>query len=820
MSGWNSNDTITILLPGKAPRVISLTQYCQAAYRYGYVDEVLLRLGRGDYHGPEGGLRNDIVIEQDCAFVSRAQCTFHFSGGKWYLVDDNSRNGMIYQQKKTNVVELHDGDKVYIGEKAEHRMVILFFSREGEEEAGRVEQYPLKSQGRFLIGRDESCDIVISHPMVSRFHCGIEKEKDTFYIFDTGSKNGVLLNGTPLTRREPLQEMDKISIGDTTLFYSDGSLFFNEPQGGVSLVASSLTKVVGRGKEKKAILQDASFSIQPNEFVAIIGGSGAGKTTLLDCISGMTDYTQGSVLVNGEDIALAGKNFRSIMGYVPQQDIVYDNLTLERMLYYSALLRMPEDMSRKELKEKIEETIRTVELTEQKHTMIRKLSGGQRKRASIAVELLASPKLFFLDEPSSGLDPGTEKHLMQMLRSISMAGTTVIMVTHTVQNLDLCDRVICMGKGGRLCYSGAPKGALSYFGKDSYTDIYDAMNEESEKYAAAWAQGQHREAERAPASSGKKKKRRPLIMPRQFWVMTRRYGEILKNSWPRLLLLLLMPGFLTLLVCLAYQVDGGLYSTLGISIVRNSFVYLSAPDTLSFISAFSCAAFWIGIFNSIQEISKERTIFERERFNGVFPFPYVLSKLFILTVLCFLQSIFMTQMLWSLGQMMESGTSFGMTYVGVYYSGSSFWWELFITTFLCSLSAMCLGLVISASVSNEMAMVICPICLLPQILFSGIASELSGITKTLSNIISCRWSCIAYLTSLGVNDMYVSYEYENITDPQKSVDLYTDCAYAVDTSYLFDKNPVESAWIALGLIALVCFVGAVIALSLRKKRER
>ena len=814
---------ITIIRPGHAPQQYNLSSF----------NKPVLYIGRGQYHGSPGAC-NDIVIPEDVKYVSRAQCTLTFYENRWYINDDGSTNGIWYHGSRISSLAVNDGDKVYIGDPARDFLVLLFSFRH-EEARSSIESYSLSGKNRFTLGRDSRCDIVIRSSVVSRVHAIITLERGVYYISDNNSTNGLMVNDRRLERKTPLRQMDKITVADTTMFFSDGALYLNRPVGGVGVVAQHLGRVVGKGKKKKRIMNDVSLTIQPNEFVAIIGGSGAGKTTLLNCLSGMTGFTDGDIFINGESIRSAGNAMRSIIGYVPQQDIVYDTLSLERMLYYSARLRMPLDTSPAEIRAKIDETLDIVELSEHRKTMISRLSGGQRKRASIAVELLASPKLFFLDEPSSGLDPGTEKHLMKMLRKLSETGKTVIMVTHTIENLDLCDRVVCMGKGGVVCYSGSPEQAAQYFGKERKTDIFDVLNENSVAAAQYYKQNYMRQesmpaqSQNGPEKSNKHKKKLSVLF-NQFFVMSQRYLEIMRNSLPRMLLLLLMPVILAFLVCMAYQADGGLIDALGLSSIhRNNFAFLVARDTMSLISGFSCAAFWVGIFNSVQEISKEQNIYQRERFTGVAVMPYIMSKFSILTVLCAAQAAIMTLILKLMsttvateapGTNALSNIKIEMVPDGLYFDDGAFIIELFLTTFLCVLSAMCLGLLISSMVSNDMALVICPICLLPQLLFSGVATELTGITEKFANIVSCRWSCVGLLTSVNVNDMYVSCKWDTTRyDLVESEIGVVSQWYVRDKKYLFGLDPVASSWIALGLICLACLLIAYIVLRRRGAKK-
>ena len=249
------------------------------------------------------------------------------------------------------------------------------------------------------------------------------------------------------------------------MIYSAGFIYFHTYTGGIGITVSHIVKTVKSGNNSINICNDVSLEIRPAELVAIIGGSGAGKTTLMNAICGYNKPTSGKVVINGEDLYEKDtyEALKSVIGYVPQQDIVYDNLTLFSMLNYAAKLRLPDDTSPAERERRVREVIDMVELSSKADTMIRRLSGGQKKRASIAVELLSDPQLFFLDEPASGLDPGTERNLMRTLKNMTQSGKTVILVTHSTLNLQDCDKILFMGRGGNLCYSGNMESAKRFF---------------------------------------------------------------------------------------------------------------------------------------------------------------------------------------------------------------------------------------------------------------------------------------------------------------------------------------------------------------------
>ena len=815
---------ITIIAPGCDPSTIDLDSFGKRQ----------VTLGRGPYHG-EGSQRNDIQIKSDLSFISRRQCSFYFDGGRWIIVDDAGVNGMVIHNEVVLKHPLHDGDKIQIGNAT--NCLILLFSSQNLINNQDCQVFSLNFFGEFCIGRQENSNIVIAHPAISRRHCIITYENGIHYIEDNHSANGVLVNGVPITRKTALKQMDIINIVHWSFIYCNACLCYREQLGGVGVYAERLTKVVGRGQHKKVIANQVSFSIAPNEFVAIIGGSGAGKTTIMNCLAGISGFTGGQVYINGDPIRNSGKNFRKSIGYVPQRDIVYDNLSLERMLFHSAKLRMPPDTSVNEIYKKIDETLRLVELQDHRKTLISKLSGGQKKRASIAVELLASPKLFFLDEPSSGLDPGTEKHLVQMLKNLSTTGKTVVMVTHTVQNIDLCDRIICIGKGGLLCFNGTPQEARRFFGVNDVIDIYDALNDYSVEVATQYAAYSNKDCTvsiptRIPQQY-KERNKGILTHIRQFGVMTVRYMEIMKNSLPRLGLLLGMPLLLAVLVCFAFQADGSLYNLFGQVIERKTFPFLVATDTMSIIFAFACAAFWVGIFNSVQEISKERDIFERERFTGISLAPYILSKVSVMTVLCLIQSLLMcgvfgilTTTVATVDGNVNSTTAMALSMGknGVVFQNGGLWFELFLTTFLTVLSAMCLGLFVSALVSNDMGLVLCPVCLLPQILFSGVIGHLTGLTKAFSWIVTCRWSCIGFFTSVNVNELYGSCDYKEIdgwvTEKIDTPSGIIDVAYNSDNTYIFGLDPVKSAWLMLGIFCILFIIASALALKARERRMR
>jgi ABC-type multidrug transport system ATPase subunit len=463
--------------------------------------------------------------------------------------------------------------------------------------------------------------------------------------------------------------------------------------------ASKVAKVVGKGK---VICNNVDLQIEPGHLVAIIGGSGAGKSTIMNCLSGYSQPTSGQVTVNGVDLYQSFDILKNIIGYVPQQDIVYDNLTVESMLRYAAELRLPKDTTEQEFNVRIAKVIEMVELTKHKDTMISRLSGGQRKRASIAVEMLPDPNLFFLDEPASGLDPGTERNLMRTLKNMTYEGKTIILVTHSTLNLQVCDKVMFMGAGGNLCFYGNLEEAKVFFKVDDVVDVYNMITDNAPMWRQTYDATQvNRPRQVPPPANFKQSPKKEMFT--QTKVLFKRNMNIIMNDRTRLMLILLQAPILALLIALVAG-DGA---------------------TRQMLFVLSCVAFWLGAFSSIQEICKERVILRREYMTGVRLDSYIVSKMFVMALVCGVQAFALT-------------TIFAAA-VGI-PDGSNYL-VMLITVYLAALSAAATGLLVSALFKNpDRAMTVAAPLLLPQMLFAGLIFKLDGFTDTISNLVICRWA--------------------------------------------------------------------------------
>lgn len=747
----------------------------------------------------------DILIPDN--IVSKRHGVFRLNGNQVMYMDLDSSNGTfvgnasqkVLLSQKDGFVEIYDKSVLRIGNlHSPDKMILILYRISAEEEVWK--QAPNQEQLR--IGRSKANEIVLPHPGVSQFHGLIRKEGQSFILYDQNSTNGIMVNGRTINRPTVLTDKDLIQILDFQLLFSTECVYYKAVTEGISVRVSNVNKFVGKGKKKKQILKDVSCEIKPNEFVAIIGGSGAGKTTLMTAISGFEPTFKGNVYCNDINLVEQFQNLKNIIGFVPQQDIIYENLTLRRMLQYTAKMKMPKDTKKSEIQERIDEVLDMVELKEHQDTYIRKLSGGQKKRASIAVELLADPKLFFLDEPTSGLDPGTEKNLMMTLSTLAKTkNKTIIMVTHTTANLHLCDKIIFMGPGGRLCFCGNVNEAKEFYHTDDLVNIYNMIAENpfawEKRYAAfrdekaelEWGSGagaaRNWRARGQEEQSEKKeilKKRRESAF-RQYRILSQRYAELLINDRPRLLVLLLQPLLIAVLL----------------NLVADKNIFKIYESTKSMLFALSCSGIWIGLFDSIQEICKERVIVKREYMANLKLPGYIMSKFTLQAILGLIQAAILTFVFLGL---------VGADKKGIFLE--HFRLEIFFTIWLTVLASITMGFVISSIMkTGDKAMTLAPFVLIIQLLFSGILFTLKGAGEIISYCTVSRWSveALGSISKLNRLDLKLQADYPMLE-------------HEAESFFKASKTHLVQSWGILAVMIVLCTAVSIFALRRIAKDSR
>jgi ABC-type multidrug transport system ATPase subunit/pSer/pThr/pTyr-binding forkhead associated (FHA) protein len=708
--------------------------------------------------------RNDITIDAPC--VSDQHLLLERQGKQWRLTHPHpqrraTRNGLLYAGRQISGQEsfstlLAPGDVVRIGD-AQGALVTLTY-REGSETippaSARMQRIPLGS-AEVGIGRARDNALVLDHPQVSAHHARLTREQGVCRLTDLGSTNHIYVNGLR-TSSHILNTGDEIRIGPYKLVYEDNLLTLFDESGGVRIDALDLVQT---GNNNAILLNDISLSIPPRSFVALVGASGAGKSTLLHALGGLQPSQHGAVYYNGQDLRQYRAAFRSQIGYVPQDEIIHRDLTVERALFYAAKLRLPSDFSDEQIQQRIDEVLDEVEMRHRRTLLIKRLSGGQRKRVSIALELLANPSVFFLDEPTSGLDPGLDRKMMLLLRTLADKGHTIVLVTHATSNINVCDYVCFLAQGGHVAYFGPPDDASAYFAQPGFAEIYSALEPTSDhpdlpselgkQFAQSSAYQQYigtplSSRPAAPPAGdhpaharGAQVRLRGLgVAWKQFVLLSTRYLELLWNDKKNLAILLLQaPVIAVLLSLFIRELDDG-------DIFRANNPPITQGDAQKFLFVMTFSAVMFGCINAAREIVKEVPIYQRERAVSLGILPYLFSKITVLGILCLLQCAALIIII-SLASPFHEGIILNA------------FWEVYITLALAALAGMMMGLTISALVPNsDQAMSFIPVVLIPQVVFSGAIFPLKQLyLQVLSVVFVARWAMAAVGSSVHLDSI-------------------------------------------------------------------
>ncbi len=718
---------ITLVTPRTAQPVLQLITPTE-------VQEFLLKspelyLGCGD-------AKTDEALYLDPPAASR-QLKLSWHQNSYAIKNLRPELPLTYSDQLITQRVLSDGDELKLGE----MLTLRYLAQGNPVAASSIETIALKHRTRVGFGRDPRNDVVLDHPVVSRFHGALERQAECWVIKDLGSSNGSFVNGSAV-RESELRVGDSLHIGPYEFqFTPEETLVQRFEVGKLRLDACGLMYKVS---SSIMLLQDVSLSILPEEFVAIVGVSGAGKSTLLNALSGFRPSTQGGVFVNGNSLYENYDIYRTELGYVPQDDIIHADLTVQQALDFAARLRLPPDISAPERRRRVHQVLVDLELLEQTETLVHNLSGGQRKRVSIGVELLTKPGLFFLDEATSGLDPGTELQMMRLLRRMASQGRTVILVTHTTKNLMMSDIVVFLAKGGRIAYLGPPREALSYFGVQEFDEIYIKVEDEKtpEEWAAQYQQSEYYQqyiVQRQQWLSGrldspstqKALANRPqnASSGRQFRILLERSLTILFQDRVSFFFLLAVAPILGLLDFVLWR--------------RDMFnVATGEPGqtfTLMFISVL--IAVIVGSLTTMREIVKEAEIYRRERMIGLKILPYIFSKVWLSIILAIYQSaIFLVT------------KAIAVDLPGGWQVGAA----MYFTLFLATLGGMIMGLLVSAlSSSQNVAPLLTVLFLVPQITLAGSFLPLHSIGpigQAISQFTVTRWTFETMVTLSGVGE--------------------------------------------------------------------
>ncbi|MEV6476501.1 FHA domain-containing protein [Streptomyces sp. NPDC051657] len=702
-----------------------------------------------DYHvgrDPE----SDVVI--DDIRVSWHHAVLHPEAGHWTIEDEDSTNGTYTGGRRIRATDVGAGSEIRFGNPSDGPRAVLLGREPPAPAAAPSLPAPVDrpsavsmpaATGTFRqpttvrplpaktvrIGRDPGNDLVIDDLAVSRHHAELRALADGAYeIVDLGSHNGTFLNGQPVARG-PVGPGDIVGIGHSAFCLVGDALQEFVDTGEVSLDVQDLEVTVGRtGKGGKTLLDRVSFPVGEKCLLGVVGPSGAGKSTLLNALTGQRPADSGTVLYDGRDLYRDFAELRQRIGLVPQDDILHAQLTVRKALGYAAELRFPQDTAKAERQERVAEVIRELGLEERADQPIHSLSGGQRKRVSVALELLTKPSLLFLDEPTSGLDPGMDRSVMHMLRGLADDGRTVIVVTHSVLSLEVCDRLLVLAPGGRIAYYGPPEDALAFFGFEEWPEAFEAFeNDRDRDWAATYAGSPFHQQyivnataqpQLPPAAPG------ALVAPppktrnwgAQLSTLVRRYASALGADRTFLIIMIALPFVMG---AMARALAG---SRLTQETAMNALLILCVGGVLT------------GAANAVRELVKERVIYQRERAVGLSRSAYLMSKIVVLGTITVLQAVVLT-LVGLVGVDLNAPGGEGVFLPPLV--------EITLAVALLSFTAMMLGLLVSALVrKEEVTMPLLVLLAIVQVVFCGALLKLNGVpgVEQLAWLVPSRWA--------------------------------------------------------------------------------
>ncbi|MFG1604414.1 ATP-binding cassette domain-containing protein [Actinoplanes sp. NPDC049265] len=668
---------------------------------------------------------DQVVVGRDptCAVVvtatgvSREHCRFELRDGRWTFID-TSRNGS-YLGGERIVTHVLSGAAPIVFRLGHQDTGSTVTVRLGGRDAGDERTAVASSAlvvpvsrgvrtahslagGLLRVGRVPDNDVVVDDLLVSRYHATVSLLRPgVALVDDLGGRNGTFVNGIRVSRSSLLPG-DLLTIGRATFSFDGGmALLEHGDVPDTSLAAQNLTVRYGTNR----VISDISFATPPGSLVAIIGPSGAGKSTLLRALTGARAADEGRVLVDGTDLYTSYDAIRHRIGLVPQEDVLHDQLKLGQALRYAAALRLPDDVPSAVRDQRVDQVLAQLDLTARRDLPISRLSGGQRKRASVAMELLTEPSLLYLDEPTSGLDPLLDREVMRHLRDLADRGRTVVVVTHSTLHLDVCDSVLALARGGRVAYFGAPSGLIDHFGAGNYADAFAALSEE----ATGWADRHAllaRPGRREPVAMVRSAAPPRQSILRQTALLMHRSVALLRSDPRQRWMLIGLPFVLAAVVQTAPSEAGLRWAPGG------------PPQTgaATLLVILVLGAAFMGMAGSIRELVAERLIYQREWAIGLRPAAYLGSKVAVSALICVAQSVVLG-LLSLLGRDLPA--------YGVVLGSPRL--ELIVVLSLTAITAAMAGLLASAFAQRtEHTMSILVVAIMAQLVLSGGLYSIGG----------------------------------------------------------------------------------------------
>lgn len=704
---------------------------------------------------------NDFVVNHASVSSHHAELE-ELPDGRFRLRDSGSRNGTFVDRENNRVTEVVlQGDEMLwfsIGYKIPLPLLLQqLHSQRPAAEAGRQVSV---DRDLIRIGRAADNEIRLTQLIASRYHAELHRRPDgSLWIRDLGSKLGTRVGKRVIRDREVQLARDeiieicgeRISVSFADRAQAAGRLALN--RAGHTLQLEGLTYVLGNTRR---LVDSVNLVMFPGELVAIMGPSGCGKSTLLNLCSGETKPSAGRVLYDGVELSAAPSSILPFVGHVAQEDLLHPDLTVNEVLRAHARIRLPADVQAAEIEAKIADVCRSIGLLDEERGIDLRnqligsaekkgLSGGQKKRVGLAMELLSDPRIIFLDEPTSGLSSYDAKQVIELLRQVSVQkGIAIIVTIHqpALAVYQLFDSVVFL-KDGRLAFFGpAFPDAVEFFcpgqpperaGPDSIMEQLDQLPaaELGSRYAASPYATKYFQRRSTPAepieASHASVTRRLTAIRCQVWAVFRRDLRAKSRDRQFLAILAAQPLMIGILV-------GQLFA--------------SATGIERLTATFVCAlvSFWFGLNLAARELVAERPRIRREKRGGLSPLGYVVSKAALLSLLV-------------LGQVVVLIGLFSLQI-------STLTWpfpEVMLLGWLTAFCGLCAGMVTSAVARSEIgAVAIVPLQLIPVILLGGLLKSYdpglidTALSKLFSDLTPLRWAFEAFSTACDATGLFPS----------------------------------------------------------------
>jgi ABC-type multidrug transport system ATPase subunit/pSer/pThr/pTyr-binding forkhead associated (FHA) protein len=689
-------------------------------------------------HGTVGTIGRDpsSTLVVDDLQVSRSHLRVRTYAGHWILEDLDSSGGTWLDDVQHKSTTIDRQLTVHLGSPDGPTLTLTPGIR---PITAQVPIHPTPASPVVSIGRDAANDVVVEDLVVSRRHAILRNDANGVVLEDLASRNGTFVNGQRIAQQQVV-EGDVVAIGHAAFRVLQGQLVELERESGITFGARGVIAEIENGPR---LVDDVSFELPERSLLGIVGPSGAGKSSLLAVLSGLRDPQDGQVFYQSRDLHRDGDELTKRIGFVPQADLLHGGLTVRESLGFTEQLRLSPDITEDERNQRIDDVLAQLGMSHRSENRIDQLSGGERKRVNVATELLTEPTLLLLDEPASGLDAGLERTLMRMLRELADNGRTVIVVTHSLDSLDLCDNVLVLAPGGVPAFFGPSSEITNRFGHSDLVETFHDLATDQREWRdpAIPRQAEAALVISAPAVDSPPKSPRRAVTEwfSQLTALSRRFVKVLGSDRRNLLLLALQAPVLGVLMLIALPAG-----ELG----------FPSPTQIRFVSTAGLVLFvillgstWLGANNSIREVARERELFIRERSAGLSVSAYVASKALVLGVITSVQSAVLVLIAAARQDGPEDAVLFAWP-LG----------ELLVVVALAGVASMALALFVSAMVgSPDRATTLLPIVLILQFVLSagGVLPEIvdKPVLREMSLASSAQWGFGAAASTADLNEL-------------------------------------------------------------------